>query len=118
MLNEREADLRRHARVQIAWRVTVEAQGTTYQVQTINMSPLAAKLTAGELPLTAGSLAHLHIHPPVGEPLDLEAIVWRTDPDGTVFFFIGLGVYDSVLQEALEEPEKDPCQNPEGQMAR
>ena len=118
MLNEREADLRRHPRVQIAWRVTVESQGNTHQVQAINLSPLAAKLTAGELRLTPGTLAQLHIHPPVGEPLDLEAVVWRTDPDGTVFFFIGLGVYDSMLQAPTEEPERDPCQNPEGQMAR
>ncbi len=32
--------------------------------------------------------AHLHFDPPDGGPLDVHAIVWRRDPDGSAFFFI------------------------------
>ena len=92
MLKDREPELRRDPRVQIAWRVTVEVQGQIYELETVNLSPLAAKLTAGDLRPTPGIPAKLHFHPPAGEPLDVDALVWRTDPDGTIFFFIGLGV--------------------------
>jgi hypothetical protein len=101
VIKDREPDLRRHPRVGIAWRVTVEVQGQIYQLETVNLSRLAAKLTAGDLRPSPGTPAQLHFHPPHGEPLDVEAVVWRTDPDGTVFFFIGLGVYDSA--QAAEE---------------
>ena len=96
MLKDRDPELRRHPRVQIAWRVTVEVQGQLYEVETVNLSPLAAKLTAGDLRPNPGTAAQLHFHPLLGEPLDVDALVWRTDPDGTIFFFIGPGVYDSV----------------------
>jgi PilZ domain-containing protein len=96
MLKEREPELRRHPRVQIAWRVTAEVQGQIHDLETVNLSPLAAKLAAGDLRPNPGTPAQLHFHPPLGEPLDVDALVWRNDPDGTVFFLIGLGVYDSV----------------------
>ena len=32
--------------------------------------------------------AYLHFDPPSGGPLDVHAIVWRRDPDGSAFFFI------------------------------
>jgi PilZ domain-containing protein len=96
MLKEREPELRRHPRVQFAWRVTVEVQGQIHRLETVNLSPLAAKLTAGDLRPNPGTHAQLHFHPPLGEPLDVDALVWRNDPDGTIFFFTGPGVYDSV----------------------
>jgi hypothetical protein len=37
--------------------------------------------------LGEGSVAQLHFHPPTGASLDVEAIVWRVDPDGLVFLF-------------------------------
>ena len=76
--------------------MTVDVQGQIYQLETVNLSRLAAKLTAGDLRPKPGTCVQLHFHPPRGEPLDGEAVVWRTDPDGTVFFFIGLDAYDSA----------------------
>ena len=42
----------------------------------------------GEL-LEVGRTAHLRLEPPGARPVEVEAIVWRTDDDGPVFFFIG-----------------------------
>jgi PilZ domain-containing protein len=94
VLKDREPDLRRQPRVAIAWRVTVEVHGQIYELETVNLSPLAVKLAVGDLRPDPGAPAQLHFYPPRGEPLDVDAIVWRTDPDGTVFFFIGLAVYE------------------------
>ena len=38
--------------------------------------------------LEEGSLATLHFTPPEGRPVDVQAMVWRSDDDGPVFFFM------------------------------
>ncbi len=84
------ADLRRHPRSSTVWPVTVEADGRTFDRQTLNLSPIGAKIRL-EAPLTVGSCARLRFRPPQGRPLDVDAIVWRADQDGPAFFFVGPG---------------------------
>jgi hypothetical protein len=84
------ADLRRHPRSSTVWPVTVEADGRTFDRQTLNLSPIGAKIRLEE-PLTVGSSARLRFRPPQGRPLDVDAIVWRADQDGPAFFFVGPG---------------------------
>lgn len=57
------------------------------RAETVNVSALGAKVRLEE-PLTEGTLATLHLEPPEGAPLDVQAIVWRADADGPAFFFI------------------------------
>ena len=83
------ADLRRHPRISVSWPVTVESGGRVFQAETVNLSRVGVKVHRAE-PLEVGNLAHLHLHPPEGRPLDLDSIVWRADENGPVFFFIGV----------------------------
>lgn len=91
------ADLRRHPRSSVAWPVTVEAGGRTFDRQTLNLSPIGAKIRLDER-LTVGSSARLRFRPPQGRPLDVDAIVWRADHDGPAFFFVGAGPGDWAFQ--------------------
>ena len=94
MLIERQPDLRRHPRARVSWPVTVEAGDLLLHLETVNLSPFGAKIRSYERPLQPGTLAHLRFQPPSGPPLDVQAIVWRTDPDGLAFFFIGVDRQD------------------------
>ena len=69
------------------WSVTIEVDGETIQTDAINLSPFGAKLARGERALQPGTWAHLRFHPAGREPFDVQAIVWRIDPDGDAFFF-------------------------------
>ena len=60
-----------------------------------------------ELPL--GSQAKLRIRPPNGRTLDVNAIVWRSDRDGSAFFFIGVDGDDDVYAEHAPRPVPQPA---------
>ncbi len=83
-----EPEQRRYARVNISWPVIVEAGSRLLHVHTLNVSRGGAKVGLTE-PLKVGTLAHLYFHRPNEPPLDVPAMVWRTDPDGVAFLFIG-----------------------------
>src|SRR5439155_23651889 len=89
-VREREPDLRRHPRARVTWPVTVEAGDKSFDLETINLSPFCAKVRLDDPPFEPGTQAQLRFRPPGGRPLDVLAIVWRADPDGPAFFFIGV----------------------------
>jgi PilZ domain-containing protein len=102
-MTERQPDLRRHPRAQVSWLVTVETADQRFDLQTLNLSPFGAKLRANDnavdpayapAPLKPGTPAQLHFRPPGGRPVAVQAIVWRTDPDGPAFFFVGIDEQD------------------------
>jgi hypothetical protein len=88
-MSERMADLRRHPRSDVAWPVTVESGGRRFERKTKNLSPIGAKVQLEE-ELPVGSNARLRFRPPQGQPLDVDAIVWRADSDGPAFFFVSV----------------------------
>lgn len=90
MIREREPDLRRHPRASVCWPVTVKSGDRQLDLETINLSPFGAKVRLEVPAFELGTPAHLHFEPPQGRPLDVHAIVWRRDPDGSAFFFIGV----------------------------
>jgi hypothetical protein len=67
--------------------VIVQAGNRSLQGETLNVGSRGAKLRLDEQ-LQEGDLAALRICPPEGKPMDISAIVWRTDADGPAFFFI------------------------------
>jgi hypothetical protein len=80
---------RRYARVAAAWPVTVRTGDRLLRLQTVNLSAHGVKVGLdAELP-PVGASAHLHLEPPDAPPVDVEAIVWRADDDGSAFFFVG-----------------------------
>ena len=80
-------EFRRSPRSRVSCPVTVEAGSRLLQGETLNLGPRGAKLRLDE-PLQEGTAATLHFMPAAGRPMDVEAIVWRIDDDGPVFFFI------------------------------
>jgi len=85
---ERPAEHRRHTRVAASWPVTVRTGDRLLHLQTLNLSPLGAKIGLDE-PLEVGRAARLRLEPPGSRPVEVEAIVWRADDDGPAFFFLG-----------------------------
>ena len=83
----RKQEFRRSPRSRISCPVTVEAGSRIFQGETLNLGPCGAKLRLDER-LSEGTAATLHFLPAEGRPMDVEAIVWRTDDDGPVFFFL------------------------------
>jgi hypothetical protein len=90
VIRESEPDLRRHPRASIAWPVTVEAGDQRLRLTAVNLSPFGAKVKLEGSTLRPGMTAQLRFDSPTGQPLDVQAIVWRIDPDGPAFFFIGV----------------------------
>lgn len=89
-MSQPRADLRRHPRVRVAWKVIVEAPGYRPRMRkTIDVSPFGMKVRL-ETPLAEGSEARLSLSTPDRRAIRLHAVVWRTDSDGPVFVFIGL----------------------------
>jgi PilZ domain len=86
---------RRHARVAASWPVTVRTGDRLLRLLTLNLSAHGAKvgLDAGRPGerLAVGTPAHLQFEPPGAPPVDVEAIVWRADDDGSAFYFVGRG---------------------------
>src|SRR5207237_3436408 len=78
---------RRRPRNRVSWPVIVEVDDRLLRGETLDLAPFGAKLRLDER-MVEGTVATLHIKPPQDHPLDVEAIVWRTDRDGCVFFFI------------------------------
>ena len=78
---------RRRPRNRVCWPVIVEVDDRLLHGETLDLAAFGAKIRLDER-LVEGTVATLHIKPPQDPPLDLEAIVWRTDQDGCVFFFI------------------------------
>jgi hypothetical protein len=88
MANEpNRQEQRRRPRNRVRWPVIVEVDDRLLHGEALDLGPFGAKLRVDE-PLVEGTVATLHVKPPQDPPLDLEAIVWRTDKDGCVFFFI------------------------------
>jgi hypothetical protein len=88
----------------VSWPVTVDIGDQRLQLETLNLSPFGAKLKLDNPILRPGTPARLHFRPPDGHPLDVQAIVWRTDPDGLAFFFIGVDGQDFVFPTDASEP--------------
>ncbi|HEY7654539.1 MAG TPA: PilZ domain-containing protein [Methylomirabilota bacterium] len=85
---QRPAEHRRHTRVAASWPVTVRTGDRLLHLLTVNLSPLGAKVGLDE-PLEVGRPARLRLEPPGSRPVEVEAIVWRSDDDGAAFLFLG-----------------------------
>ena len=83
----RQQEFRRRPRSRVSCAVTVQAGNRIFQGETLDLGPSGAKLRLDGR-LQEGTTATLHFTPAEGRPMVVEAIVWRTDDDGTVFFFI------------------------------
>jgi hypothetical protein len=88
MTTEPSPERRRHPRTAASWPVVVETDGEAIRLETINLSRLGAKASVTDR-LREGASVVLHFQPPAAPSVDVWALVWRVDPDGLVFFFVG-----------------------------
>ena len=79
---------RQQARRNASWPVAVETNTGVLQLETVNIGPLGAKVKPAEL-IDEGTPVTLRFHPDDAPAFDVSAVVWRVDPDGLVFFFVG-----------------------------
>ncbi len=89
MADSPSPERRRHPRTEVSWPVVVETSSGVFLLETVNLGPHGAKVRATDR-LNEGTSAMLHFHPPGVPPIDISAVVWRIDPDGLVFFFVGI----------------------------
>jgi CheY-like chemotaxis protein len=80
-------DSRRRPRTSVKWPVVIEVDERLLHGETIEVSQLGVKVRLGER-LMDGSRVTLHLNPTEGCPVDAQAVVFRTDDDGTVFVFV------------------------------
>jgi hypothetical protein len=80
---------RRYTRVAATWPVTVRIGSRLLRLRTVNVSAHGIKVGLDDALPPVGSAAHLRLEPPDTAPVDVEAIVWRADDDGSAFFFVG-----------------------------
>lgn len=71
------------------WPVTVRIGDRILRLQTVNLSAHGVKVGLDDALPAVGTSAHLRLEPPDAPPVDVEAIVWRADHDGSTFFFVG-----------------------------
>jgi hypothetical protein len=75
--------------VAATWPVTVRVGDRHLRLQTVNLSAHGVKVGPDVALPPVGTSAHLRLEPPDAPPVDVEAIVWRADDDGSAFFFVG-----------------------------
>jgi len=80
---------RRYARVAATWPVTVRTGDRLLHLQTVNLSAHGIKVGLDPALPPVGTSARIRIEPPDAPPVDVDAIVWRADDDGSAFFFVG-----------------------------
>ena len=71
------------------WPVTVRIGDRLLRLQTVNVSAHGIKVGMDDALPPVGTSANLRLEPPDTAPVDVEAIVWRADDDGSAFFLVG-----------------------------
>jgi PilZ domain-containing protein len=100
-INPPRAELRRYPRARVAWKVIIETPGSRPRMRkTVDISPFGVKVRFEER-LPPGAPARLRFSVPDRRPLQLNSIVWRTDPDGPVFVFVGISEEELTRMKGL-----------------
>jgi hypothetical protein len=109
---QRKQNLRRYPRRQVVWPAVVEAGQHVLHGETMNVGPQGAKLRLMER-LEVGTRVQLHLTPPQGRLVTVEAIVWRIDDDGLAFFFLSTRSRPDRQEEgSTEEGSTSPSCRP------
>ncbi|HET7874525.1 MAG TPA: PilZ domain-containing protein [Methylomirabilota bacterium] len=105
-MSQPAAELRRYPRARVAWRVIVEVPGgRPVTRETVDFGPWGAKVRIEER-LDAGTSARLRFAAPDRRPLEIYAVVRRSDADGPVFGFVGLTQSDLLRLKALVDSQR------------
>jgi CheY-like chemotaxis protein len=108
--DRRLRDARRHSRQQVSWPVVVDDGKRFIYTETVNISPYGAKVRLRER-LDLGGQVSLRVCPPGRPPFDLQAIIWRLDPDGPALLFLGTHSKDFPFRAAPAEAMADAVES-------
>ena len=81
MIERGRVEQRRYPRQRVSWPVVLETDDRISFVETIDFSARGAKLCLRKS-LALGSVVNLHIHPEDSAEMHVQAVAWRSDPDG------------------------------------
>jgi PilZ domain-containing protein len=94
-------DLRRHPRARVAWKIMIEMAGSRPRMRkTVDVSPFGVKVRLNDR-LPNGTAARLCLATPDRRPFAMNAIVKRSDVEGPVFVFIGVGEEEVMRLRSL-----------------
>src|SRR5262249_23808412 len=104
----------RYRRRRITWPVTVQADNRRLHGETLDVGPQGAKLRLTER-LDVGTCITLHLTPTNGDPMAVEAIVWRHDKEGVVVFFLSTatGIWEGESRHPGARTADGPSKSPE-----
>ena len=103
---EAPADLRRYPRCRAAWTVIVDTPGRPPRTRrTVDFGPFGVKVRLPDR-LRHGAPARLRLSTPDRRALLVNAIVWRSDPDGHVFVFVGVSPDDLARMKGLVDSHR------------
>ena len=121
---------RKFRRARVSWPVVVNVGAHMIEGETADIGPMGAKVRLPR-PLGIGTPARLQVSRPDGPPLVIDAMVWRVDADGPVFFFLQGGPAESEVTrydeesarartsaQAPRETEPSPASAPNGPACR
>jgi hypothetical protein len=100
-VTEPRTDLRRHPRARVAWKIIIEMPGSRPRMRkTVDVSPFGVKVRLNDR-LPNGAAARLRLATPDRRPLSMNAVVKRSDAEGPVFVFIGVGEEEVMRLKSL-----------------
>ncbi|HET7874007.1 MAG TPA: response regulator [Methylomirabilota bacterium] len=113
--SEPRKEARRHPRESAAWPVMLHDGTRWLHTETINVSPVGAKLRLKGR-LQPGDEVRLRFRPPGRKPFDVPALVWRIDPNGLALLFLDVYVREFPLAPKPAEASADlhPAANGDG----
>jgi hypothetical protein len=89
----------------VAWKVIIEMPGSRPRMRkTVDVSPFGVKVRLNNRlddHLPNGTAARLRLATPDRRPLSMNAIVRRSDLEGPVFVFIGVGEEEVMRMKSL-----------------
>jgi PilZ domain len=97
---------RRYPRARVAWKVIIDMPGRRPRMRkTVDFSPWGVKVRLDER-LPEGATARLRLSAPDRLPLQVNAVVHRSDADGPVFVFVGVDEAQVARMKSLVDTHR------------
>jgi hypothetical protein len=86
-MERQQRERRRRPRARVNWPRILSVGTRVLQVDLLDLASKGAKVHLPDR-LEEGTAVRLRLQPPQGRPIEVEAIQWWTDEDGSTVFFI------------------------------
>jgi PilZ domain len=87
MMDTRQRSRRHHARKHVSWTAWIKLGSRRLRCHTVDLSANGARLRPrGDI--QPGTPIAVQLQPPDGQAVDVDAVVWRVDPDSMAVMFL------------------------------